>query len=101
MLSLISKIPIQVYFSPNPFLLSIISPYTKKSFKINDINPNEFWLETKKKNFIKYHNFLWLNLIDRKVDGKNNVEYDPESGYLNKEGELLAIIPGLDARHYQ
>ena len=37
----------------------------------------------------------------RKVDGKNNVEYDPESGYLNKEGELLAIIPGLDARHYQ
>ncbi len=69
--SLESKIPIQVYFSPNPFLLSIISPYTQKSFKISDINPNEFWVETKKKNFIKYHNFLWLSLIDRKMDGKN------------------------------
>lgn len=37
----------------------------------------------------------------RKVGGKNNVEYDAESGHLSKEGELLAIIPGLDARHYQ
>ena len=69
--SLISKIPIQVFFNPNPFLLSIISPYTKRSFKINEINPNDFWLENKTNKFEKYHNFLWLSLIDRKVDGKN------------------------------
>ena len=46
--SLETVIPQQVYHSPNPFLLSIISPYNKSSFKINDINPNDFWLENKK-----------------------------------------------------
>ena len=45
--SLKSKIPAQVYFNPNPFLLSIISPYKKETFKINEINPNEFWLKKK------------------------------------------------------
>ena len=69
--SLKTKVPLQVYFSPNPFLLSIISPYKKKLFKMNEINPNDFWLENKNKNIIEYHNFLWLNLIDRKIDGKN------------------------------
>ncbi len=69
--SLISKIPIQVFFNPNPFLLSIISPYTKKSFKINKVNPNDFWLKNKNKKVNEYHNFLWLNLIDRKEDGRN------------------------------
>ncbi len=69
--SLKSKIPTQVYFNPNPFLLSIISPYKKSSFKINDINPNDFWLEDKKDKIKEHHNFLWLNLIDRKIDGKN------------------------------
>ena len=38
--SLKSKIPVQVYFSPNPFLLSLISPFTKRSFKFDEINPN-------------------------------------------------------------
>ncbi len=66
-----SKIPTQVYFSPNPFLLSLISPYKKKSFKINEINVNDFWIESKNKNIYDHHNFLWLNLIDRKVDGKS------------------------------
>ena len=69
--SLISKIPIQVFFNPNPFLLSIISPYTNKSFKINKVNPNDFWLKNKNKKVNEYHNFLWLNLIDRKEDGRN------------------------------
>ena len=69
--SLKSKIPVQVYFNPNPFLLSIISPYKKETFKINEINPNEFWLKKKNRNFKKNHNFLWLSLIDRKIDGKN------------------------------
>ena len=69
--SLKSKIPTQVYFNPNPFLLSIISPYKKISFKINDINPNDFWLENKNNKGKKLHSFLWLNLLDRKIDGKN------------------------------
>ena len=37
-----SRIPTQVYFNPNPFLLSIISPYKNRPFKIssdqNEIN---------------------------------------------------------------
>ncbi len=49
--SLESKIPIQIFFNPNPFLLSIISPFSKKSFKINEINPNDFWLENKTNKF--------------------------------------------------
>ena len=69
--SLKSKIPTQVYLNPNAFLLSIISPYKKKSFKISEIDANEFWLENKNKKINQYHNFLWLSLIDRKVDGKN------------------------------
>ena len=69
--SLDSKIPAQVYFNPNPFLLSIISPYKRKSFKINEINPNDFWIESKNREILNNHNFLWLNLIDRKIDGKN------------------------------
>ncbi len=69
--SLKSKIPTQVYFNPNPFLLSLISPFKKKSFRINEINVNDFWLESKNKNVKDHHNFLWLDLIDRKIDGKN------------------------------
>ena len=68
--SIQSKVPTQVYFNPNPFLLSIISPYEKKIFKVNEVDPNNFWLKKNKVNF-NNHNFLWLNLIDRKIDGKN------------------------------
>ena len=63
--SLKSRIPSQVYFNPNPFLLSLISPYKKKSFRINEINVNDFWVERKNKNIYDHHNFLWLSLVDR------------------------------------
>ncbi len=69
--SLISKIPSQIKFNPNPFLLTIISPFTKKSFKISEINLNEFWLDGNNKKISDHHNFLWLSLIDRKTDGRN------------------------------
>ena len=69
--SLKSKIPTQVYFNPNPFLLSLISPYKKNSFRINEINVNDFWIESKNKNIYDHHNFLWLSLIDRKSDVKS------------------------------
>ena len=70
--SLKSKTPEQFYFQPNPFLLSSITNYKKYSFKISELDPNIFWL---KKNKIwdekELHSFLWLNLIDRKNDGKS------------------------------
>jgi len=68
--SLETKIPQQVYYNPNPFLLSIITSYRDRSFKINEIDPNVFWLEDKKKETEQIHNFFWLNLIDRKTDHK-------------------------------
>ena len=69
--SLKTATPRQVYHSPNPFLLSIITTYKNQSFKISEIDPNIFWIEDKKNNSEKVHNFLWLNLIDRKADQKN------------------------------
>jgi len=69
--SLESNTPQQAHYNPNPFLLSIITPYKKISFKINEIDPNLFWKEDKKKDTEQLNNFFWLNLIDRKTDGKN------------------------------
>ncbi len=66
--SLETKTPHQVYYSPNSFLLSIITSYRTHSFKINDIDPNIFWIEDKKKDVRQMHSFLWLSLIDRKTD---------------------------------
>ena len=66
--SLESKTPQQIYYNPNPFLLSIITSYSNQSFKISDLDPNIFWLEDKKKDSEHMHNFFWLNLIDRKTD---------------------------------
>ena len=70
--SLKSKTPQQFYFHPNPFLLSSITNYKKYSFKISEIDPNVFWLNKKNTWEVKeLHGFLWLNLIDRKNDGKS------------------------------
>ena len=70
--SLVSKTPQQFYFHPNPFLLSSITNYKKYSFKISEIDPNVFWLNKKNAWEEKeLHGFLWLNLIDRKNDGKS------------------------------
>ena len=69
--SLESQIPTQAHYNPNPFLLSIITEYNNETFKISEVDPNLFWIEDKKKNYDQLHSFLWLNLIDRKTDGKN------------------------------
>jgi len=68
--SLKSKTPKQIYYNPNPFLLSVIANSHGQIFKISDIDPNIFWLENKKKNAKQMHNFFWLNLLDRKADHK-------------------------------
>ena len=58
--SLKSKIPTQVYFNPNPFLLALISPYSNESFKFNEINPHDFWLDKKNKKKISTTIFYGL-----------------------------------------
>ena len=68
--SLKSKTPQQVYYNPNPYLLSIITSFSNLSFKISDIDPNIFWIKGKEKDAEQMHNFFWLNLIDRKTDHK-------------------------------
>ena len=68
---MISKTPQQFYFHPNPMLLTLITNYKKNMFKVNEIDPNIFWVKQKdisEEN--KIHSFLWLNLIDRKNDSK-------------------------------
>ena len=69
--SLESQIPSQAHYNPNPYLLSIITAHNKETFKISEVDPNLFWIEDKKKDSKLLHNFIWLNLIDRKTDSKN------------------------------
>ncbi len=68
--SLESKTPQQIYYNPNPFLLSIITTFNGHMFKISEIDPNIFWLDDTKKETEIMHNFFWLSLIDRKTDYK-------------------------------
>ena len=69
--SLSSKTPQQFFFHPNPYLLSSITIYKKYSFKISEIDPNIFWIKQKNiQDEKELNSFLWLNLIDRKNDGK-------------------------------
>ncbi len=68
--SLQTKTPQQIYYNPNPFLLSLITSYSNQSFKFNEIDSNNFWLDDNTKDAKQMHNFFWLNLIDRKTDHK-------------------------------
>ena len=65
--SLESVTPKQIYYNPNPFLLSIIAPSSNQIFKISDFDPNAFLVENRK-DTDQMHNFFWLNLLDRKAD---------------------------------
>ena len=58
--TLTTKVPQQVCYNPNPFLLSIITSYNSHSFKINEIDANIVWLEDKKKDADQLHNFFGL-----------------------------------------
>ena len=65
--SLNSEIPSRIFFHPNPYLLSPLLGRESFTFQISKENINNFWNKSdrnKKKSNI--HNFLWLNLIDRK-----------------------------------
>ncbi len=65
--SLNSQTPSRLFFQPNPYLLSPLFNHESFIFKISKESVYNFWnknLSNKEKNSI--HNFLWLNLIDRK-----------------------------------
>ena len=65
--SLISKVPNQFFFFPNPFLMTSFSNYKKFAFQINSLDPNKFWQQNYSfKEKRELHNFLWLSSIDRK-----------------------------------
>ena len=65
--SLITKVPSQFFFFPNPFLMSSFSNYKKFAFQINNLDPNKFWDQNySRKEKRELHNFLWLSSIDRK-----------------------------------
>ncbi len=65
---LISKNPSRFFFYPNPYLLSPLLSHKNFLFKISESDVENFWSEDlKNKEKKNIHNFLWLNLIDRKT----------------------------------
>ena len=66
-----SKIPSRFFFYPNPHLLSPLLNHKDLLVKISNEDVRNFRvniLKNKEKKSI--HNFLWLNLVDRKNDSK-------------------------------
>ena len=62
-----SKIPSRFFFYPNPYLLSPLLNHKDLLIKISNEDVRNFrinFLKNKEKKSI--HNFLWLNLVDRK-----------------------------------
>jgi len=89
--SLKSRIPQQIYFHPNPVLLSSLTTHKKFSFKVSSIDANMFW----KKSFSKrdeenLHSFIWLNLIDRKNEG--NIIQNIINVWVHKNSKYKNII---------
>ena len=68
--SLRTKLPEQLYFYPNPFLLSSFINQKIFTFKLSKINIVTFWNDFESKKEEKdLNSFFWLNLINRKNDG--------------------------------
>ena len=72
---LIDNIPhnlfkISIFQFNSRYIVKIELDQFEQTFKINEINPNIFWLENKKKESDRMHDFFWLNLLDRKTDNK-------------------------------
>ncbi len=68
--SLQTKLPEQLYFYPNPFLLSSFVDQKIFTFKLSQINIDTFWSKHNgNKEEKSLNSFFWLNLINRKNDG--------------------------------
>ena len=89
--SLKSKLPDQLYFYPNPFLLSSFINQKIFTFKLSKINIDTFWNDFENmKEEEDLNSFFWLNLINRKNDGdaiqqiisiwiRNNIKYNKKN----------------------
>ena len=107
--SLKTKLPEQLYFYPNPFLLSSFINQKTFTFKLSKVNIDTFWdgFETQKEEG-DLNSFFWLNLINRKNDGliiqqiisiwiKNNIKYKKKTwDNLNISKRILAWILNAD-----
>ena len=69
--SLRTRLPEQLYFYPNPFLLSSFVNQKIFTFRLSKVNIDTFWREFEtSKEEEDLNSFFWLNLINRKNDGK-------------------------------
>ena len=107
--SLKTKLPQQLYFYPNPFLLSSFISQKIFAFKLSKINIDTFWsgFESRKEEE-DLNSFFWLNLINRKNDGliiqriisiwiKNNIKYKKKTwDNSNISKRILAWILNAD-----
>ena len=107
--SLNTKLPEQLYFYPNPFLLSSFVNQKIFAFKLSKVNIHTFWSDfvsaTEEENL---NSFFWLNLINRKNDGeaiqqiitiwiKNNTRYKKKNwNNLQISKRILAWILNAD-----
>ena len=68
--SLKTELPKQLYFYPNPYLLSSFVNQKNFAFKLSRINIDTFWINHKSyEEEENLNSFFWLNLINRKNDG--------------------------------
>ena len=89
--SLKSKVPEQLYFYPNPFLLSSLTSHKNFSFEVANIDTNMFWLKQSNEREEKsLHNFLWLNLINRK--SKDSKIQKIINVWIHKNGKYKNIV---------
>ena len=107
--SLKTQLPYQLYFYPNPFLLSSFVNQKIFTFKLSKINIDTFWTEHKDaKEEENLNSFFWLNLINRKNDGlliqniisiwiRKNSKYNKKNWEsLNTSKRILAWILNAD-----
>jgi uncharacterized heparinase superfamily protein len=107
--SLKTKLPEQLYFYPNSFLLSSFVNQKNFDFKLSNINIETFWVEHEStKEEENLNSFFWLNLINRKNGGlaiqkiisiwiSNNKQYNKKNWQnLNISKRVIAWILNAD-----
>jgi|TARA_B110000971_G_scaffold178998_2_gene185122 uncharacterized heparinase superfamily protein len=107
--SLRTRVPEQLYFFPNSFLLSSFVNKKNFTFKISKVNVETFWTKHENnKEEEDLNSFFWLNLINRKNDSsiiqeiiyiwiKNNKKYNKKNWQsLNISKRILAWILNAD-----
>ena len=104
-----TKLPEQLYFYPNPFLLSSFVNQKIFTFKLSKVSADTFWSDFEStKEDEDLNSFFWLNLISRKNDGeaiqqiisiwiKNNIKYRKKNwGNLQVSKRIIAWILNAD-----